>query len=329
MAAPGTRYPLIYIFSLPDNSKAETDFHDTSFFNSGQLPVPQLPTPAEIRQQYLDRGARVIKFEHLNLIVKIGHPSQVRLEEAQTMRAIRQAFPHHDVPVPEVFGWRTYQDQHFIYMSLLRGPTLRDEWPSLTETDKLSICGELSCIVEALRRITQASPDRFIGTSPSPCSVAVIKTLTSVLRSVNGRTMQDRFFTDDHIGEPFLSIKSFNDFLLAAATRHPPETEISSEYQRLLYRDLLPDTGKNIYFTHGDLTLGNIIVSGIPGSQRIVDIVDWEQAGCYPEYWEYCKLLYEVEYDHEWRSAEWAEKVMESFEDEWNVYMQYSSWRCP
>jgi hypothetical protein len=52
------------------------------------------------------------------------------------------------------------------------------------------------------------------------------------------------------------------------------------------------------------------IISGIPGSQRIVGIVDWEEAGWYPEYWEYCKLLYEIEYTQEWRSAGWVVKMI-------------------
>lgn len=46
-----------------------------------------------------------------------------------------------------------------------------------------------------------------------------------------------------------------------------------------------------IYFSHGDLHLSNIIVSGSPGCRAIAAILDWEQAGWYPEYWEYCKAL--------------------------------------
>lgn len=97
-----------------------------------------------------------------------------------------------------------------------------------------------------------------------------------------------------------------------------------------VYRDLLPDHG-NVFFTHGDLALGNIILSTtIPGSStKIAGIIDWEQAGWYPEYWEYCKLLYGVEYDHEWRAEGWANRLMKQFEDEWFAIAEYSLWRCP
>jgi aminoglycoside phosphotransferase (APT) family kinase protein len=53
---------------------------------------------------------------------------------------------------------------------------------------------------------------------------------------------------------------------------------------------MLPDTAR-ICLTHGDLNLANILVLRSPdGSQISVSgIVDWEQAGWYPDYWEYCK----------------------------------------
>jgi hypothetical protein len=163
---------------------------------------------------------------------------------------------------------------------------------------------------------------RYITQSSLSCFI--IGTLTSISGSINGGTVQDRFFKLDYEEGPFLTVKSFNDWLLAAATRQRPGLEgITGPY-----REFFPDTG-NIYFTHGDLTLGNIIISGTPESQRIVGIVDWEQAGWYPEYWEYCKLLYGVEYTHEWRSAEWVEKVIKSYDDEWTAFAEYSSWRCP
>ncbi|KFG79515.1 phosphotransferase enzyme family protein [Metarhizium anisopliae] len=294
----------IDIASLPEIAQAEMDFRDTSFFRSGD-PSLQLPSPASIIQQFGDQGACVVKLEHLNLAVKIGGSDYLRLEEAQTMRAMRQLFADNEVPVPEVFGWRKYGDDNFIYMSLMPGQTLREAWPTLTNEDKTLICGDLSRIVKELRRLGQGSSSRSIA-------------------SINGGTVQDKFFKLDYEEGPFRTIKSFNDWLLAAATRQRPGPNgVTGPY-----REYLPDTGE-IYFTHGDLTLGNIIISDGPGPRRIAGIIDWEQAGWYPEYWEYCKLLYRVEYQHEWRSDGWAEKVMRPFETEWDVFAEYVLWRCP
>lgn len=47
-----------------------------------------------------------------------------------------------------------------------------------------------------------------------------------------------------------------------------------------------------IVLTHADLQLNNILVVVSPDNEiqaTVSGIVDWEQAGLYPEYWEYCK----------------------------------------
>lgn len=115
------------ITSLPDISLSEMDFRDTSFFQSQETPV-ELPTPAEIMQKYpeIGDGSRIARFDDINLIVKLGPTDYLRLEEVQTMWAMRQVFPNGEIPVPEVFGWRTVDDRHFIYMSLICGSTLLD-----------------------------------------------------------------------------------------------------------------------------------------------------------------------------------------------------------
>lgn len=132
----------------------------------------------------------------------------------------------------------------------------------------------------------------------------------------------------DYERGPFVSIRDFIDWIFVAATRQQSTTNVTGVER--VYRDLLPDHG-NVFFTHGGLALGNIILSTtIPGSRtKIAGIIDWEQAGWYPEYWEYCKLLYGVEDDHEWRADGWANRLMKQFEDEWFAIAEYSLWRCP
>jgi Ser/Thr protein kinase RdoA (MazF antagonist) len=57
------------------------------------------------------------------------------------------------------------------------------------------------------------------------------------------------------------------------------------EFTRRLYRET---SGNDIVFTHGDLDPRNILVE----NGRVSGIVDWEQAGWYPEYWEYIKTMW-------------------------------------
>ncbi|PNY26211.1 Uncharacterized protein TCAP_03855 [Tolypocladium capitatum] len=109
--------------------------------------------------------------------------------------------------------------------------------------------------------------------------------------------------------KPFLGFLSRNDLL--------SHTEISFQIHA------------TSTFTHGDLNRGNIIISGTPGLRKIVGIVDWEQAGRYPDYWEYCKALIAEPYDEEWRAAHWVEIAVQCYDDEWTAFSEYWSWRCP
>lgn len=52
-------------------------------------------------------------------------------------------------------------------------------------------------------------------------------------------------------------------------------------------------SGHKSVFTHGDLFPGNIILR----EDKTVVIIDWERAGWYPSFWEYCKTMFIL--DHE------------------------------
>lgn len=78
-------------------------------------------------------------------------------------------------------------------------------------------------------------------------------------------------------------------------------------------KQLLPDDAA-ICFTHGDLRLDNIMVDGEPCSRQISGVVDWAQAGWYPEYWEYMSV-HRFVFDHEWSTQGWLDRVMERWPD--------------
>ncbi len=99
-----------------------------------------MPTPAEGRALSPTDAPSAqplpIKFEALNLIVKFG--PLVLVAEAQCLWLIRKVLPH-EIPVPEVYGWRVDGRLMFIYMELIRGPTfLPERWDSLSVSDKNS-----------------------------------------------------------------------------------------------------------------------------------------------------------------------------------------------
>jgi thiamine kinase-like enzyme len=94
---------------------------------------------------------------------------------------------------------------------------------------------------------------------------------------------------------PFLSRAEFHDWLSWLWRRHVPDPQTIEE----LWRDLLLDNG-SIVFMHGDLRPANIIVT-TTSPNKIVAILDWEQSGWYPDYWEYCKARYTASYIGELR----------------------------
>ena len=155
--------PQVQRSRLPDASKQVMDFLESSFFKTNG-PDRRLPTPAEVRTLSPTHITRPqpppVKFEHLNLIVKFG--PHVSVEEAQCLWLIRSILSR-EVPVPEVYGWRVDRRQVFIYMQLIRGPTLEDRWNSLSDSDKAAVCNQICQIVRSLRQVEQHPHDRFIG----------------------------------------------------------------------------------------------------------------------------------------------------------------------
>lgn len=65
--------------------------------------------------------------------------------------------------------------------------------------------------------------------------------------------------------------------------------------------------GHKVVFTHADLNSRNILVDRVirPDGSRgwtVTGIVDWENSGYYPEYWDYTKALFEgFRYTQRWR----------------------------
>ncbi len=78
---------------------------------------------------------------------------------------------------------------------------------------------------------------------------------------------------------PFVDEKAFNEFLMVGAL------------PGLMHKD-----GHKIVYTHGDLNMRNILMK----DGMITGIVDWENAGWFPEYWEFGKCYFSVTIHKMW-----------------------------
>lgn len=95
---------------------------------------------------------------------------------------------------------------------------------------------------------------------------------------------------------PFANVKSFHDWFSLLSSR-----ENANPLSFHPMRPGLPDN-VSINFTHGDLHPSNILITPEEeeGQARILALIDFEQSGWYPAYWEYCKARWTAEIGGEW-----------------------------
>ncbi|EFR00617.1 phosphotransferase enzyme family protein [Nannizzia gypsea CBS 118893] len=288
--------PKLLLSQLPSDELATMDFRGSSFFKTNK----SLPTTDEVmalstypHKTYYDPPPVI--FDQLGLLVKFGQ--RITIAEAQCVWAMQELFGD-KVPVPELFGWRVRNGLVFIYMQLVRGDTLADRWDCMPEKDRISICDELREIITSLRELRYGDTDQpFIG-------------------SINRQNVRDYIFVTRPLGGPFETLEQFHDWIssLPLIGLSVPSNYVDP------YRSYLPDDA-TIKFTHADLHARNIIISR-DNSPKILALIDWEQSGWYPEYWEWCKACYTSDCFGEWRNK-WIPKIFTAYHDEFNVFAEY------
>ncbi|KAI5302058.1 hypothetical protein KEM56_001077, partial [Ascosphaera pollenicola] len=154
-----------YMPDVPIPSGNNEMFKDTAFFR--KFDVEDLPQPCEIRKlrkrKIYPPVHEYARFPSLGLIVKYG--TWVQILEGQNMWLLDKVF--NDGSVPEVYGWRTYGDEVYIYMELIDGVPLSTIWDKLYKHEKRSLARELQEMFERLRRLQQPPTESgvpFIGT---------------------------------------------------------------------------------------------------------------------------------------------------------------------
>ena len=116
------------------------------------------------------------------------------------------------------------------------------------------------------------------------------------LGQIDRQPLLDIIFTDSTkpTAGPFSGVREFHDWLSNLTKRYFADPANVPDPMR----PMLPDNAP-IIFTHGDLHPSNIMISAV-GPCRVLAIIDWQQSGWYPAYWEYCKAAYTAIPDGEW-----------------------------
>lgn len=311
---------------------------DSSFFQKwDRLPSPnEVQARARTQHQHLAGGypnqnkvhsmttpyvrPPPVIFEEMGLFVKWG--SSVQISEAQCLFAVHQ-FIKGDVPVPEVYGWRTEGNEAYIYMEYVNGQSLEQAWPSMGCEDKAGISRELRTIFQRLRQVEQDPEDPFVGANiPGTLWIRDCRQLTFLfVGNITKGPLYDRAFHVNYMHEagPFATVRDFHDWFTFLHRRPMPDPySVPVEP----FRHDLPDDCA-IKFTHGDLHRSNIIVTSTR-PYRILAVVDWEQSGWLPEYWESRKAQYTADRADEW-SLTYLPMIMEQFPSTWDPWDYYTS----
>ncbi|KAJ8502293.1 hypothetical protein ONZ51_g98 [Trametes cubensis] len=264
--------------SKPASGRAPSS--PSSFFPSGALLSVWLMFPSRLRMVAYDVlrnvGERLygkpndystVQRLPFGLYLKYqGDPAGFRNE----FNALQMVRRHTSIPVPkplDVVVKKSKSDgpfssQAYLLITRLPGVPLSRYQDVLSDRDCEHIAAQLRDYVAQLRDIprpTSADPD-----------LPICDTLGAACRD-------PRIRSGDPVG-PFPDEAAFSQVLRF------PDDPARREHK--------------IMFTHADLNPRNILIDRITdgdagGGWRVTGIVDWENAGWYPEYWDYTKALFE------------------------------------
>ncbi|KAL6882484.1 kinase-like domain-containing protein [Trichoderma longibrachiatum] len=220
--------------------------------------------PDEDEVLYSAYGRKVINVAD-TIVKKKGN--NLRACEPETLKFIAE---NTTIPVPRVQD-TVWQDGQLkcIVMDFVPGKRLDKIWGDLTSEQKLSVAHELHGFVHQLRCLR----GDYIG-------------------AVNGGKALFGRRSPIECG-PFGSEREWNAFILEDIISSTPRM------MRHLARYCL-SRKHQIVFTHGDLAPRNILVD--EKTFKVTAVLDWEEAGWYPEHWEYIKA-----YQHLQPMADWPD----------------------
>jgi aminoglycoside phosphotransferase (APT) family kinase protein len=190
--------------------------------------------------------------------------------EAQALQFVSR---HTSIPVPKLYDFWRVGDEAYLTMEYIDGDRLDRKWRSLTEEQRDAVKSILRGYIDELRAVKQPEPSGWIG-------------------SIDGGETSD-FRTGSAIFGPFSTVSHFHDWRIASFSwfgeQHAP-TARRLEELRLTMRD-----DCRVVLTHGDIHKRNVLIKVHgegPKDVSVVALLDWEQCGWRPEYWEVAKISF-------------------------------------
>ena len=220
--------------------------------------------------------------------------TDICLEEAEALWFAKSI----GIPAPHVHTVGSTPDgRRHISMEYIAGDTLSQVWMSFSEGQKRDVARQLQGILGVMRSVKP--PETYIG-------------------AYAAGQIRDSRVHDTYTAPSCRDEIEFNDYLIASLVPSTPPALRGAFLRRL-------GTCHRVVFTHGDLAPRNIIVR----DGKIVGLLDWEDAGWYPECWEYVKFFQRTGTDVRdwWRYAD--DIFPEAYADELVDYVALSKWQWP
>ncbi|KAJ3517833.1 hypothetical protein NLJ89_g257 [Agrocybe chaxingu] len=165
-------------------------------------------------------------------------------------------------------------------MDYIPGETLARAWKRITPEQRRTVMRILGGYVRQLRTIRQPPMPPRLGQS-------------GWVGSANGNKGYDMRITPSKTWGPFRNEREYNDWRISTFSLFGDTSEKVGLRLRQIREEMLDD--HRICFTHGDINRRNVLVrvdGEGPEDIAVVGLLDWEQAGWRPEYWEKAKLFY-------------------------------------
>jgi tRNA A-37 threonylcarbamoyl transferase component Bud32 len=243
------------------------------------LPAP-LPTVAEI-----EAGTR-ISSRYQTPVYRVGDHFAVKfggrtsLQEGENMLFVKQST---GIPIPQVYA--IFHDEttelDYIVMEYVPGRNLKNAWGTLDATEQRAIALQLRKHMDELRSIP--SPGYYGGIWRQP------------IRDFNFLDQLQQPHTEPNIAGPHETEEQWVEAMYHVLVKMLVSVQEGDlAHFRRHYHAVLK--GHKPVFTHGNLLSVNIILQ----DDGTAVIIDWENSGWYPSFWEYCCTIMQLRNGNDW-----------------------------
>lgn len=256
--------------------------HELPYYAPSELLPAPLPSVAEIR------ASKRISMPHETPVVRVGDHYAVKfggrtsIQEGENMLFVQEST---SVPIPKVYA--LFHDKatkmDFIVMEYVPGTDLRPVWGKLTMDQKQAIMAQLRKQMDELRSIP--SPGYYGGIWKKPIQEFHFEDH----RRLNQPHLEPAIAGPHSTEEQWTQAMclALDKMAVAAPARH---LAMFRRHYHAVFR------GHKPVFTHANLFPGNVMLrqDGTPV------IIDWEHAGWYPSFWEYCCAVVILRHEDDW-----------------------------